>query len=121
MDAEPACCVGLAGDGDEIAAIECIEEAFRVALDDRDAPQWGTAGDVFASLLKALPPDAASDPATWERFAKALACESGIEPWRITTESPLLLPDTGLWGGFKEACVGVAFLWLVVLLLAIVF
>lgn len=120
MEAEPPCCVGLAGDGDEIAAIEHVEEVFGVTLDDQDAPQWHTAGDVFASLLKTLPPDAATDLKTWERFADALAWETGIDPCLITKNSPLLLPDKGFWGALKEAWVGVAFLWLA-LLVALVF
>jgi hypothetical protein len=102
MEGEPPCCVGLVGDGDDIAAIENVEEAFGVTLDDQDAPLWSTAGDVFASLLKALPPDAATDVATWERFARALASETGIDPSVITKNSPLLLPDKGFWGGFRE-------------------
>jgi hypothetical protein len=121
MEAEPPYCVGLAGDGDEIAAIEYVEELFGVTLDDQDAPQWRTAGDVFSSLLKALPTDAAIDPATWEVFAQALAFETGIDPCLITKNSPLLLPDKGFWGGFNEIWVGVAFLWLALLLLARVF
>lgn len=121
MEAEPPSCVGLAGDGDEVAAIEHVEEVFGVTLDDQDAPQWKTAGDVFASLLKALPPGAASDVTTWERFAKALAWETGVDPSQITEGSPLLLPDKGFWTGFKEIWVGVAFLWLALLFAAIVF
>ena len=102
MEAEPPYCVGLAGDGDEIAAIEHVEEVFGVAFDDQEARQWRTAGDVFASLLKALPPDAATDPGTWEGFAKALADETGIDPCLITKNSPLLLPDKGFWGASKR-------------------
>ncbi len=112
--------VGLAGDGDEVAAIEQVEEVFGVVLDDRDAHSWRTAGDVFQSLLKALPPHAAGDVATWNRFAEALAFETGIDPGLITPDSPLLLPDKGVWGGIKEGCLTVIVLWLILLIVAVV-
>ena len=121
MEAEPPFSVGLAGDGDEIAAIEHVEEVFGVTLDVRDAPQWLTAGDVFASLLKALPPDSAGDPVTWKRFAEALACETGIDANLITSSSPLLLPAEGFGVGFKEAVVAVALIWLTLLVVDSVF
>jgi hypothetical protein len=116
MKEESCHSVGLGGDGDEVAAIEEVEKEFGVTLDDRDAPQWHTAGDVFSSLLKALPPEATPDPATWERFAKALARETGIDPRLITKNSPLLAPDIGFWGGVKEGCGCVVWLWLALLL-----
>jgi hypothetical protein len=116
MEAAPPCCVGLVGDGDDIAAIGDVEEAFRVTLDDQDVPGWLTAGDVFESLLKTLPPDAATDPSVWERFATALALETGINPDRIEKNSPLLLPGKGTWGEVKDALVLVAFMWLTMLL-----
>lgn len=47
--------VDLSGDGDEISAIDDVERAFGVVLDKADASHWHTAGDVFASLRKALP------------------------------------------------------------------
>ena len=121
MEAGPPRSVGLVGDGDEIAAIEHVEKVFGVILDDRDAPSWRTAGDVFASLLNALPPHAAVEVATWTRFAEALALETGIDPSLITRDSPLLLPDKGIWGGVKEGCLAVAILWLILSIAAIVF
>ena len=120
MEAVPACSVGLVGDGDEIAAIESVEEAFGVTFHDQDALGWRTAGDVFASLLKVLPPDASRD-AAWERFAAALALKTGINPQRITPDSPLLLPDKGTWGHVKEALFFVALMWLTMLLLVVIF
>lgn len=118
---EPALpqCVGLAGDGDEIAAIEEVEKAFGVRLNVRDAAGWQTAGDVFASLAKALPQEASTDPTVWERFARALSRETGIDPGTITKDSPLLLPDKGFWGHLREALVVVALMWLAILLVAI--
>lgn len=121
MEAETPRCIGLAGDGDEIAAIENVESEFGISLDDQDAPSWFTAGDVFTSLLRALPPDAADDQATWRRFAEALAVETGIDPYLITKDSRLLLPDKGIWRGIKEGCLIVAALWLALLVAAIVF
>ena len=121
MEAEQPYCVGLAGDGDEIAAVEQVEEMFGIILDKQGAPRWRTAGDLFESLLEALPPDAASDAANWERFAKALARETGVDPHHITTNSPLLLPDKGFWGGFKEIWGSVMLVWIALLLVAILF
>jgi hypothetical protein len=55
METEAPKSVGLGGDGDEIAAITDVERALGVKLDYADAPHWRTAGDVFASICKALP------------------------------------------------------------------
>ena len=121
MEAVPPCSVGLGGDGDEVAAIENVEEAFGVTFDDQGAPAWRTAGDVFASLLKVLPPEASGDVTIWERFAAALALETGINPQQITPDSPLLLPDKGTWGHVKEALFIVGLVWLAMLLLAVAF
>ncbi|HZF96278.1 MAG TPA: hypothetical protein VEZ20_15555 [Allosphingosinicella sp.] len=118
MEAEPPCSVGLAGDGDEIAAVDHVEAAFGVQIDVGDAPRWRTAGDVFESLLKALPPATASDPATWERFTEALAFETGIEPRLIARNSPLLLPDTAS-RGCQALWIGAAVLGLALLLVAV--
>jgi hypothetical protein len=121
MDAAPPFFVGLVGDGDEIAAIEDVEQAFGVTFDRQDGQAWRTAGDVFVSLLELLPPDAAGDVAIWERFTTALALETGVDPRRITTDSPLLLPDKGFGGHLKEALFITAVLWLAMLLLAVAF
>ena len=82
--------VGLGGDGDEIAAIEEVERTFGLKLDYTDAPNWVTAGDVFSSLRKALPPGEAGKPDLWPRFAKAITIETGVDAASITPESPLL-------------------------------
>lgn len=121
MEEEPPYSIGLSGDGDEVAAIEEVERAFGVVLDDRDAPHWRTAGAVFTSLLKALPADAATDPGTWGRFTEALASETGIDPGLITKHSPLLLPDKGFWGGFKEVWGGCAWMSAALIVMAFIF
>jgi hypothetical protein len=121
MEAAPPYSVGLVGDGDDVAAIENVEEAFGVTLDDQDAPKWLTAGDLFASLLTVLPPHASGDVSIWKRFAAALALETGVDPEQITRDSPLMLPDKGTWGHVKEALFIVALLWLVVLLIVVIF
>jgi hypothetical protein len=90
MTTQPAQSVGLGGDGDEVHAIRDVEAAFGVKLDYRDAPNWVTAGHVFASLCNALPADEAAKPDLWERFAEALANETGADPKTIQPESPLL-------------------------------
>jgi hypothetical protein len=88
--------VGLGGDGDEIAAIDGVERAFSVQLDKADAPEWHTAGDVFASLLKALPADLRSDDGLWQRFTEVLADQTGADPKAIERDSPLL-SQSRLW------------------------
>ncbi|MEG3179397.1 hypothetical protein [Sphingomonas sp. LT1P40] len=96
MTDSPVHSVGLGGDGDEIWAIEEVETAFGVKLDDKDAIGWVTAGDVFRSLHKALPSVEMGTPEEWNRFATALARQTGIDPELITPESPLL-GETRIW------------------------
>ena len=81
---------GLGGDGDEVDAILAVEGHFGISLDHEDAPGWVTAGDVFASLLEALPPDqrARSDP--WPSFATALCEESGADASSLGPDTLLL-------------------------------
>lgn len=90
MEAPAAQSVGLGGDGDEIDAIGEVETAFGVTLDYSDAHNWSTAGDVYAALLRALPPPEAEKPDVWDRFAAALCRETGISPSRISPDSELL-------------------------------
>lgn len=108
--------VGLGGDGDEIAAIDEVEAEFGVTVDYTDAPQWRTAGDVFQSLLAQLPPDAADDPQTWERFARALTDQSGTDPATITPDSPLI-EETQIWRALGALS---AALWLLLIGMALV-
>jgi hypothetical protein len=82
--------VGLGGDGDEVVAIERVESEFGVWLGGDDAAGWVTAGDVYASLLKVLPVEARANRNVWERFAAALAHETGVDPARIEESSRLL-------------------------------
>ena len=97
MNAQLPQSVGLGGDGDEVAAIQSVEAAFGVRLDCSDAPNWRTAGDVYRSLLRALPADEAAGPNIWNRFAKALTRETGVDPKSIQAESTLLAPESPLW------------------------
>jgi hypothetical protein len=97
MNAQSSQSVGLGGDGDEVAAIQDVEAAFGVRLDYGDAPNWRTAGDVYRSLLRALPADEAARPDLWDRFAEALARETGVDPKSIQAESTLLAPESPLW------------------------
>ena len=53
------------GDGDEIAAIEEVEERFGVKLDTSTAASWLRFGDVFAALQRALPPNEEQTAETW--------------------------------------------------------
>ncbi len=96
MCATPAKSVGLGGDGDEIFAIGDVERAFGVVLDKADAPHWHTAGDVYLSLCKALPPDIRNDDGLWARFTVALANQTGVDHTAIEKDSPLL-SQSQLW------------------------
>jgi hypothetical protein len=103
--------VGLDGDGDEIAAIYDVERAFGVKLNYEDAPGWFTAGDVFRSLQKALPPKELNSPDLWNRFAVALCYQTGVNPDDIDQESPLLLRGFRFWAWLADAS---AIGWIVV-------
>ncbi|MEY8099712.1 hypothetical protein AB9F29_20275 [Falsihalocynthiibacter sp. S25ZX9] len=89
--------VGLAGDGDEVDAIENVERVFAIKLNYNDASSWETAGDVFMSLQKVLPASELSSQTLWERFAEALALETGVDAKKIDRNSPLLLPTSFSW------------------------
>ena len=88
-DDEPPESVGLYGDGDEVSAIREVEGVFGVKLNFDDAPQWLTAGDVFSSLVKSLPPDEGVKTDTWTRFAEAITSDTGVDPTKIVRTSPL--------------------------------
>jgi hypothetical protein len=90
MNARTPKSVGLGGDGDEIWAIQALEKAFGITLDYSDAPQWHTAGDVYASLCKALPIEEKHKTDVWERFTSVLSQETGVDPKSIEADSPLL-------------------------------
>ena len=96
MDQASPKSVGLGGDGDEIFAIDDVERAFGVKLDDADAPRWHTAGDVFSSLCRALPADVRDESALWTRFTEALSAQTGVDPKSIQKDSPLL-SQSRLW------------------------
>jgi len=102
--------VGLGGDGDEIAAVHEVENEFGVRLDYADAHNWTTAGDVYAALRRALPPDAADKSDVWDRFANALCRETGVRAATLTLETELLCDD-GIW---IHVANGSAMLWLTV-------
>lgn len=84
--------VGLGGDGDEVDAIRAVEREFGVALDTSGAKGWVTAGHVYMALCRALPPDTPVE-GRWDRFASALASESGVDPKGLTVVSPLIGPN----------------------------
>lgn len=88
--------VGLGGDGDEIAALRDVEDAFGVNLDYSTANEWTTVGDVWNALLRQLPDGASEQPETWSRFKEALCRETGMDPKRIDLKSGLIAED-GLW------------------------
>jgi hypothetical protein len=82
--------IGLGGDGDEVDAIQAVERHFGVALDYGDAPSWRTAGDVFASLLRALPADQRDRGDLWPTFAAIMCDETGADASRVGPDTLLL-------------------------------
>lgn len=100
--------VGLGGDGDEIVAIQDVERLFNVRLDYADAPRWITAGDVFASLEKALSKKDAPEPDAWTRFAESLASHTGIDAALVQPDSPLLT-ESRVWARVADAS---AYIWI---------
>ncbi|MBL8215412.1 MAG: acyl carrier protein [Bryobacterales bacterium] len=82
--------LGLGGDGDEIDAIEDVEREFGIALDKADAPHWLTVGDVYQSLLKALPEPARQDSIIWPRFCAAICQQTGADGTRVSAATLLI-------------------------------
>lgn len=82
--------IGLGGDGDEVEAIVAIERHFGISLDYGDASNWVTAGELFGSVLKALPADRAGGEDLWPQFARNLCEETGADPSRVAAETLLL-------------------------------
>ena len=89
-DTSPLKSLSLAGDGDEIYAIEDVEIAFDVRLDYAGAKNWHTVGDVYRALLEALGANGLDTSETWEKFASAIAQETDVNPARISRETLLL-------------------------------
>jgi hypothetical protein len=87
---QPPATLGLWGDGDEIAAIEEVEERFGVKLDTSTAASWLTVGDVFAALQRALPPSEDQTAETWLKFATAISVETGVDPLHVQPTTLLL-------------------------------
>jgi hypothetical protein len=89
-DASTLEAIGLGGDGDEVDAILEVERSFGVVLDKADAPRWRTAGDVFESHLRALPPERRDAAAAWPIFCAAICEETGADPRRVGSGTLLL-------------------------------
>lgn len=120
VDETSARSVGLGGDGDEIFAIDDVERAFGVKLNYADASQWVTAGDVFASLQRALPEGERNRPDLWKRFAATLCEQTGVNPDDIRRDSPLL-SESRFWARLADVSAAIwiiAFVGFLVLLVA---
>lgn len=87
---QPLETIGLGGDGDEVDAIAAVETHFGISLDKGDAPAWVTAGDLYRSLLKALPPDQDKMDDLWPEFTRVLCDETGADPKRVDPDTLLL-------------------------------
>jgi hypothetical protein len=66
---------------------------FNVRLDNAEAPNWFTVGDVYVSLLKVLPAHEKDDPSTWSRFCAAICEETGAESTLVNEQTRLLGPS----------------------------
>lgn len=88
--------LGLAGDGDEIAALRDVEHYFGVSLDYSDAQHWETVGDVFTALQRALPADKADATATWTDFAKSISKQTGVDASLLNTNTRLIGKNAGI-------------------------
>lgn len=108
--------IGLGGDGDEIAALQEVEEEFGVELDYTDARNWSTVGDIYAALLRQLPTAEANEPDVWPRFTKAICRVTGTSPSDVSLESGLIAED-GLWVSVANVS---AFLWFALAVAAII-
>ena len=108
--------LGLAGDGDEIAAIEDVEREFSVRLDYAGASEWTKVRDVYDALLAQLPSEEAERVDTWNRFARAIAAETGIPASKVSLESGLVAED-GMWVSVTNVPAGC---WIVAAAFAII-
>ena len=90
--------LGLGGDGDEVDAIQEVERAFAVLLDDSEAASWRTVGDVYSALRSALPPEQREAEDVWPRFTQAISSETGADPTRIGPATLVLVQGIGWLG-----------------------
>lgn len=88
--------IGLGGDGDEVDAIAAVERHFGVALDYSAAATWQTAGDVFSSLIGALPEHQRHFKDIWPMFAAILCEETGADAARVAPNTLLLGPPLSM-------------------------
>ena len=93
--------LSLGGDGDEVDAIEEVERRLDVKLDHGDAGTWVTAGDVYASVLAALPAERRDEDDLWTRFAEAIAEETGVDPTRVGPATLVIAPRPWHWHRFE--------------------
>ena len=87
----------LWGDGDELGALQDVEERFGVKLDYSGGDEWWTVGDVYADLLKVLPKGVTEDPHTWAAFAQAISQETGVDPLKVAPETLLIDRSGSPW------------------------
>lgn len=80
--------LGLGGDGDEIDAIEAVENAFSIRFDQSDANSWICVGDVFASLIRRLGSEPEQDRNLWRKFVAALGEGADLYPEEISQIDP---------------------------------
>jgi hypothetical protein len=89
-DKPPLESLDLGGDRDEVDVIRAVAGRLSLSLDYSDAPTWVTVGDVFASVLKAAPPNRPQTPELWSHFAQVISEEADVDASRVRPETLLL-------------------------------
>ncbi len=82
--------IGLGGDGDEVDAVRNLERHLGVSLDYGDASGWRTAGDVFLSLVNALPRHERDQEDLWATFTAIMCNETGADAAKVGADTLLL-------------------------------
>jgi hypothetical protein len=82
---------GLWGDGDEIDAIELVEERMNIKLKNEDAALIWTVGDLWNALLDNNSM-LQNDRKSWLRFVVALTAYTDVNPREIDEQTLLVAP-----------------------------
>lgn len=90
--------LGLAGDGDEVDAIDRVERAFGIRFEHADCENFGTVGDVWSSLIKELRLTEIDAAVHWPSFVRILGDDTLWEPHfeEVTLETRLIGPGLPL-------------------------
>ncbi len=84
--------LGLGGDGDEVDAIERVEQHFGIFFDVDDCERFVTVGDVWRALLKELKLSAEDGAQHWPSFVRILGADTlrGDQFEKVCVETKLI-------------------------------